>query len=421
MEILLLVIIALLLFLLFLGVYGDIARRTGFPITSGVGFLLAPIIYALTIIGVFLPVVYFVFYPLFFMDLSSIARLLIPLGLAAFGLLVIIGALPLWFLHHKTSSFKQCILLSTRLMLSPIIDAFWASVAVFVGTLLAIPALFISSLITLFQISQFGSDVIGIIGYVLSPSFSLPFIIVFMVFGLLSAYYIFKRGPSEVLSKYFYFMGTGVLILSVLVGVVLFLYLGIFSFIISGALFVIGLVIFIFLRIISFLFGTLRIAGVFGLSITVLSVLFLILVFGGAEFLSSIPLVGSIVLEFIPPVLWTVALEIGVVGFVAGIIIIVLALRTEETGQVMTRAMAISVGASSFMPLFATAILQFLNLGFLSGLLGTAAGVFLAFSLMLPIYLISVCLLRLGLAFKLIVKPSGQKTATPTEPKFKPH
>ena len=105
----LLIVIAALLFLLFVGVYGDMTRRTSFPITGRVGFLLAPIAYVITIIAVFLPVVYFAFYPLVFMDLSSAITMVIPLGLGAFGLLVVIGAFPLWLLHHNTATFKQCL------------------------------------------------------------------------------------------------------------------------------------------------------------------------------------------------------------------------------------------------------------------------------------------------------------------------
>jgi hypothetical protein len=405
MSVLLLIIVAAVLFLLFLGVYGDMAKRTGFPISSRASFILAPILYAITILMVFLPVVFFVFFPLFLMDLNNILRLTIPLGIATFGLLVSIGAIPLWLLHRKTVGFKKCMILSARLMLSPFIDAFWASATVFVGALLAIPAFFISSLISAYQGLQYGADIGGLVGYVFSPRFSQPFIIVFILFGLLSAYFILKRGPSEVVSKYFFFSGIGVLGASILAAVFLLSIFGQFSWILVAPVFMAGVSLCITCLFLSSLFKALRIAGVFGLTIALLSILVLALVYVGTQFLSGVPIVGSIILEIIPPALWTAMLEIGVVGIASGIIIIVLARRTEEREQVMTRAMAISVGVSSFMPLVVTSLFRFLDLGFLSGLLGAMAGVLLTFLLIGPIYIITVCILRLVLAIRIIAKP----------------
>ncbi len=82
-----------------------------------------------------------------------------------------------------------------------------------------------------------------------------------------------------------------------------------------------------------------------------------------------------------------------------------LAQRTKEEGQVMTRAMAISIGGSSVLPWVSHAILQRFDLGILEGLLGASAGLFIPFFLVGPIYLLTVALLRIALALRLIVLP----------------
>lgn len=387
---LLLIAIAAILFLLVLGVYGDMARRTGFPILGRLSFLVAPVLYSVTISVVFLPIVYFVFTPLFSMDLSSIFRLAIPSALITFGLLVLIGSAPLWILHRKDVSFKKSVVLSARLMLNPVIDSFWAAQAVFIGTLVAISALAISTVFSLSQLLEDGTQEVN------PTEFSLPFVIVFAVICLLSAYYMFKRGPSQVLSKYFYILGfctLGFGVLAVFTGVGL----------VAGiVLFVLCVVLFI----LSYLYKSLGIVGVFGLEIALISGFFLSFTYGGASFLESIPVIGEDILSILPSELWTVALEIGLTGMAAGIIIVILAVRNREEGQVMTRAMAITIGVSAFMPLLGFTFLQTMDLGIFSSMFGTMAGFFLTFLLIGPLYLLSVIFLRLALALKIIALPS---------------
>lgn len=407
--------------LMFYGVYVDMANRSGFPVTSRVKLLFSPIIYLGVLTVTVVPIFLLIAQPLLSLQLSDLIIWIIPAGLAVFGLLILAGSLPLWLLNRKETSLTKAILLSARLMLSPVIDAFWSAAASFVGIAIAMPVLQISAMTSLltalgeFRAGLSQENPLGgvlkafenLFGYALSDSALLTYMIPFLVVGILMAIHIYKRGPSHALADFFLLMAV-VMPISVIVGAyILAAFLGdwgsVFWTVILIPLAIVCAVYFFAYLFSAFLTAGLRISGIFGLVIALLSAMLLVLFFG---VIPNIPLVGGLVMNLISsyvPWVLTVAGEVGTMGIVAGVIIIVLALKEGEEKQVFSQAIAVSVGASTVLPFLFVLVLR------LPGLLGGIVGSALVFALISPIYLLAVTLLRLRLAIKTFISPKQDK------------
>ena len=390
--------VALLLFLIAIGTYQDLANRSGIPASNRRELVVPPIVYAVAILSAFLPISLLAIYPLLQIETSQSLILVIPACVAAFCALVAIGALALWLVHSRRESFGKCLTLSARLMLVPVIDAFWSSVAAFIAVVYASSALLFSFLINGYLIMK-QENWLSAVRYIFSADFGLPIIFVFLALGLTIAYFIWKHGPSEVISKYYLIVGYAVLGLCVALAAYLYFSLGNLLMLASLSLIVVGLIFCAIYKGISSLYHDLGIAGVFGLELTAFSVILLFLTYASNSIM-DVPIIGEIVSILIPSFVWAIAYEIGVLGLVSGLIVLAVARRQPEKGQLMTRAMAIAIGGSAFLPLLAW-------LGFSSpfGIVGSVVGILLVFVLVMPIYAFSLNILRVIGAMRNLIKP----------------
>lgn len=150
----------------------------------------------------------------------------------------------------------------------------------------------------------------------------------------------------------------------------------------------------------SRLYRALRVAGVFGLELAIFSVFLLLVTYKSSSIEEDLPIIGWIIHSLIPSFVWVIAYQVGILGLISGIIIMIVARRQTEKGQIMTRAMAIAIGTSAFLPL-----LTLISPISLPSIFGIGISVLLVFLLVAPIYFISVNVLRIIEAIKLLVKP----------------
>jgi hypothetical protein len=392
------VIIAVLFFLIFLGTYQDLANRTGIPISSRRELLVPPIAYAVSILSAFLPLFFVFLYPLFQMDIAVSFNFVIPVCLFIFSVLVMIGALVLWLFYSRKEPLGRCFLLSARLMLVPVIDAFWSSVAVYVAFMYASTALLISFLVHGYLIiSQ--QDWLHSIQYIFSSESGLLMASVILMLGLIMAYFIAKYGPSEVLSKYYLLVGYVVLVSCLALAAYLYFSFGSNLLLVDFALIIIGLVICAIYQGVSTLYHVLHVTGVFGLELIIFSV-FLLFAAYESKSIINLPIVGELIYDLIPSFVWTISYEVGILGLISGIVIILVARKQPEKGQVMTQAMSIAIGTSAFLPLVFW-ISPLSNLELISSLLGAL----FVFVLVAPVYLFAVNILRVRGAIKTLLNP----------------
>lgn len=413
----------ILAFLMFYGVYVDMANRTGFPVLSRKKLFVSPLLYTITILVTAFPIAFLSVQALLGLQLTELLIWFIPVFLAAFGLLILVGSLPLWILHIKQTSLKNAFLLSARLMLSPLIDAFWSAAASFVGIAIALPILMIATMTNMVVLvgnisgAMNQSNVLqgiidafrSLVNFAFSDWTYLVFMIPFVATGILMSIHIYRRGPSYALADFFLLMGVVLPISTVAATIVLSSYLGSFALlfwlVIIIPLAIVCVILFAVYWGSAFLTAGLGISGVFGLLIAILSGLFLALTFG---ILPNIPIVGPLVVEMISQYanwLNIIAAQIGTIGVAAGIIIIILSFKVSEEKQVFSQAMAISVGVSTTLPFLLITILH------LPGIFGGLIGVVLVFALISPTYLLSVSLLRLRLAINTFINPENATKA----------
>jgi hypothetical protein len=405
--------LAVLIVIVFLMVYGtfvDMAQRTGFFLGDRKRFLVSPVLFTLFIGAAFIPLTLEVISALLKLRLNDLIIWIIPSLFAILGILIVIGAIPLWLLHRKDNSIIKALLLSGRLLFSPLIDLFWSGAASFVGVAIATPLLWIAVMVTILTtIGQFkagldNSNILNgiinaftnVIGYATSNSALLAFLIPYVVIGGITAFYIHADGPSKAMAGYFKFMSILLPISTVIGAIVLYTYIQslglIYWILIIVPLIVVCVGYFIACQISAFLIETFRIAGLFGLAIIIASLGILALFFG---IIPNIPLIGSLITGVITTYLpWvnTVALEIGVAGFAIGAIVLILALAQKEEKTVFSEAMSLSVGLSTILPFIFVAAFH------LPGILGGILGSLLVFVLISPTYLLMVSLLRIRLA-----------------------
>jgi hypothetical protein len=410
-------IVIIFFFVLLYGVYADLASRSGFHIASRKKFLVSPLLYGITVIAVAIPSFILLAESLLSLNLESIIVWLLPTIGAFIGILILAGALPLWVLHRKYSSPIKTVLFSARLLLSPIIDAFWSAVASFVGIAIASPILQIVAFISVLEIiNQFtrglsqSNPLEGIVnGFsnlfnnVISDSALLTYMIPFLVVGIIMSILIYKKGVSEALSLFLGLTAFVMPIASIAFAYVISTYFGGLAFAywiaIIVPLAIVCVLYFIAYFVSGILIGAFRVSGVFGLVVIFFSFMILLLFFG---IIPNIPLIGQtingIIVDVIP---WlnAVAAEIGVMGIAIGLTIVILAFREGEEKQVFSKAIAASIAGSTILPFVLVWGLQ------LPGLLGGLLGSFLVFVLISPLYLIAVIVLRLDLAIKIFVDP----------------
>jgi hypothetical protein len=357
-----------------------------------------PIAYAVSILSAFLPLFFVFLYPLFQMDIAVSFNFVIPVCLFIFSVLVMIGALVLWLVYSRKEPLGRCFLLSARLMLMPVIDAFWSSVAVFVACVYASTALIISFLINGYLIMS-QHDWLYLIRYIISSESGLLMASVILALGLLMAYFIAKYGPSEVLSKYYLVVGYTILASCLALAAYLYFAFGSNFLLVDLALIVIGLIICAIYEGISTLYHVLHVAGVFGLEVVIFSV-FLLFTAYESRSIKDLPIVGELIYTLIPSFVWTISFEVGILGLISGIIIILVARKQPEKGQVMTRAMSIAIGVSAFLPLLFW-VSPLSNIGLISSLLSAL----FVFVLVAPVYLFAVNVLRVRGAVKTLLNP----------------
>lgn len=213
------------------------------------------------------------------------------------------------------------------------------------------------------------------------------------------AYYVFRHGPSEVLSKYFLVVSYAVLVFCAILAVYLYLTFGSIVLLVDLFVIVFGLITYMVYQGVSRLYRALRVAGVFGLELEIFSVLLLVVTYKSGSIEEDLPIIGWIIHSLIPKFVWVIAYQVGILGLISGIIIIIVARRQTEKGQIMTRAMGIAIGASAFLPL-----LTLISPISLQSIFGIGVSVFLVFLLAAPVYFVTVNTLRIIEAMKLLVK-----------------
>jgi hypothetical protein len=412
-------------FLLIYGVYADMANRSGFPINSRKKFLISPFLFAIAVVAAAIPALILLTERLFSLNLEAIIVWFLPTIGAFLGILILAGALPLWFLHRKDATPVKATLFSARLIFSPVIDAFWSAVASFVGIVIASPILQIAAFVSILEIiHQFTSalnsnplDSIlkgfrNVFDYVISDSALLTYMIPFLIVGIVMAIFIYKKGVSETLSVFLGLMAFVMPISTIAFAYVISTYFGSFSWIywiaIIIPLAIICVIYFIAYFASAFLTGAFRVSGVFGLVIIFISAMILLMFFG---VIPNIPFFGKTIMEVISHIaswLPTVAAEIGIMGIIVGITIMILALKEREEKQVFNTAIAASIAGSTVLPFVLVWGLH------LPGLLGGLLGSVLVFALISPIYLVSVTLLRLNLAIQTFIDPKKANDASKT-------
>jgi hypothetical protein len=194
------------------------------------------------------------------------------------------------------------------------------------------------------------------------------------------AYYVFRHGPSEVLSKYFLVVSYAVLVFCAILAVYLYLTFGSIVLLIDLFVIVFGLITYMVYQGVSRLYRALRVAGVFGLELAIFSVLLLVVTYKSGSIEEDLPIIGWIIHSLIPKFVWVIAYQVGIPGLISGIIIVIVARRQTEKGQIMTRAMGIAIGASAFLPL-----LTLISPISLQSIFGIGVSVFLVFLLAAPV------------------------------------
>jgi hypothetical protein len=284
------------------------------------------------------------------------------------------------------------------MMLAPVIDVFWSSVAVFVAFAYASVALVMSFLVNSYIVIN-QTDLQSALAYLLSPQLGLPLAVIILVLGITVAYFVKKRGPSEVLSAYYLIAGYAVLALSLVSAAYLYLTFGGSTLFFDFILLIAGLLVCAIYQAISRLYHSLRVVGVFGLELVLFSLLLMILTYESLQ-IRGVPIFGEIVYSLIPSFVWTISFEIGIVGLVAGVLVIFVARKQPEKGQIMTQAMSIAIGVSAFLPL----LMQLSPISVFSAV-GSLLGLYLAFVLVAPVYLFSLNILRVKEAVKTLLHP----------------
>jgi hypothetical protein len=412
----------LFVFMTIFGVHVDMAKRSGFPVTSRKKLFFSPLLYTMTVLAAAFPIAFYFIQFLLSLELTKILVWFIPAFFGVLGLLIFLGSLPLWILHRKEASIRSSVLFSARLMLSPLIDVFWSAAASFVGMAIAVSILAIAGLANLVilvgDISRAlnQSNIIegiidafrSVVEFGLSDGTLLLFMIPFVVIGILMSINIFRKGVSFALADFFLWMGLILPASTVIATIILSTYLGRFALLFWLLIIIPLIIVCVVLWAIywgsAFLTAGLGISGVFGLLVAVVSGLFLVLAFG---VLPNIPIVGPLVADMISQhANWLniMAGQIGWIGVIAGIVIIALSLRwrEEEAKQVFSQAIAISVGVSTALPFLLITVLH------LPGIFGGIIGVVLVFVMISPVYLLSVSLLRFRLALMAFINPSTQ-------------
>lgn len=412
-------------FILLYGVYADLATRSGFHIDSRKKFLVSPFLYGITVIAVAIPSSILLTEQLLSLNIEAIVVWVLPTIGAFLGLLILAGALPLWVLHRKISTPLKALFFSARLLLAPIIDAFWSAVASFVGITIASPILqitaFMSVLEIINQLSQGlnqSNPLEGIVtafgnvfNYAMSDSAFLTYMIPFLVVGIVMSIFIYKKGVSEAVSMFLVLMAFVMPIASIAFAYFASTYVGSFAFAYWVAI-IIPLVIvcvlyFVVYLVSGILIGAFKISGVFGIIVIFFSSMILLLFF---VVIPNIPFIGPTIEGIIlTNIYWLeqVAAQIGIMGILIGLAIVILAFREREEKQVYSKAIAASVVCSTILPFI-------LIWGFqLTGLLGGILGSFLVFILISPIYLVSVIILRIDLAMKMLIDPRKTSEVLP--------
>ena len=403
MDLLLVLVLSIFVIILLalLGTYKDLASRSGIPVVSRQELLVPPTAYAIIVLSTFVPYLLLVIYPLFHMDIATAAALVVPLCLLLFCLLILTGSFALWLAYQRKQTLVKCLLLSARMMLVPVIDSFWSSVAVFI-TIEYVSVILLGSVAFIGYNLATQADLASMIETILTPGVGTQTILLFPLIGVPIAYYILKKGPSETLSKYYLITGYAVLIISFIASAYLYSKLGQIAPPILGFLVFFGVVVCFINQAISRLYHSLRVAGVFGLELIGLS-LFLLLATYEAEKIRNFPLFGQTIYALIPSFVWSIGYELGIIGFISGVLILLVARKQPEKGQVMTRAMAITIAVSSFFPLLSLAIpIPYIGIG-----VGAALGVLLIFLLVAPFYVVTVSIIRIYGAVKTLVGIGG--------------
>jgi hypothetical protein len=390
---LVLIAVSVVALLVLIGTYKDFANRSGIPIISRRDLVVPPTAFIIMVLSVLLPFLLLVGYPLSGMNIMIIAAWIVPICLTLFCLLVVAGSLTLWIAYGRNQALKKCLLLSARMMLVPIIDSFWSSVAVFIAIEYASMAMLCGVALIGFDMAR-QTDLQSMIGTFLSPMLGLQLVIFFPLVGLPVAYYIYKRGPSEALSTFYLVVGYGFLIVCFIGAAYVYFSFGQVSLMIAGFLILSGMIVSSINVAISRLYHYLRVTGVFGLELTCFSLLLLFLTHE-AEQVRNTPIIGQALYELIPNLFWSIGYEVGIIGFISGILVLVLARNQPEKGQVMTRAMAITIGISTFVPI--------ITLTIPIPYVGRFVGGSLAFLLVSPIYVLAVNIIRASGALKVLI------------------
>jgi len=387
-------IVILLIFLGFLGTFADYAKRIGISIKSRLRFLITPIIYAIIsilflILIIYLMTGYAITHPI------QILSYLINHGFINIVLIIIVlifaiiavGAITIYLINKADVNFSKSFLLSLSLAFSPLIDLIWAIVTAFIASLIA-PFLYLLSSFLWTRIPTVAPTVF------------------FGIFGILIAIAIAFLGPSKVTAYIFSFLSiisfAGIailLIISFFFPLVLFLTIPLMI-----VLFILGIVF----LVIGAIINALGIVRALGLAFIVISVLIFFFTGQIEGIIAGLPSIVPTSLIQTFSMILSLIKGIGVFIIVLGIILLIVG--GKEVRQLMTLAMAIAFAVTSLFFIFSSQIIS-LELGEVNILgqlisLSSATLALLVFPFFVTlIYLITLNILRIGLAIKWLISP----------------
>lgn len=400
-------LILILVFIAYLGVFVDYLRRSNITISSRIRLITSAILYSILSLASILGVVYIATGKNLLIDPMAALSRLINLGVSgvvaviagALLTLIFLGSLLIYIINRNETRYLNTLLFTTRLSIWPLIDAFWALVF-FIIFLHYYPVCTVISLIAWSRISF------------ISP------LIFFAIFGIIIALIIFKFGPSVFLGGFYLVLGSFTLLLALILLAVSIIFPLMFPLMLAFMLIFLAIgIVMIILGILLASLGIVRVLGLFLIIFTALFFFSMSYLRDIAESVSTLPFISELlstlpfISEAIPKalnMLENAATILCVGGIVVGILLLFFG-GGREVGQIHTMAMALTVAVHSIIQSIMGSTL--LPLSILSY-------VFIGNSSVLAvlIYITMTFLLRIIFAVKWLISPPRKQQKEQAEP-----